>query len=222
VYWKELGMRRVWDYVSGPSTVIERIPSATTAMHRAMLIATGIGPGNAVLDLGCGAGIYFSPVRAAVGRAGRLVGVDLSTAAVRRSRERVEREGWDNVEVHHADAATDDLGEARYDAVFAMYSLSAIPDYRAAIRRAHTALRPGGRMFVADVRLVPGGRAAPLIRLLRAIYRGLAGATGDDITPAIRETFRTVALWDPRVNETTEASLPHWPPLVMLVATKRT
>lgn len=213
-------MKRVWDYVSGPSTVVERVPSAVAAMHRAMIAATGIGPGSTVLDLGCGAGVYFPPVRATIGRSGQLVGVDLSPAAVRRSRARVEREGWDNVEVHHADAATVDLGEERYDAVFAMYSISAIPDYRAAIRRAHTALRPGGRMFVADVRLVPGGRAALLIRTLRAIYRRVAGATGDDITPAIRETFETVDLWDPRDNTTTTAAQPHWPPLLMLVATK--
>jgi ubiquinone/menaquinone biosynthesis C-methylase UbiE len=212
-------MHRIWDYLSGTSTIVERLPAAKD-MHRAMLSATGIGPGDTVLDLGCGTGGYFSAIRAAIGDTGHLLGVDLSEAAVRRCRARITRAGWDNVAVEHADAATHDLGDGRYDAVFAMYSVSAIPDYRAAIRRAHTALRPGGRLFVADVRLVPGGRAGPLIHLLRATYRGLAGATGEDITPAIRETFDQVDLWDPRVNEPMTATQKPWPPLVMLVAGK--
>ncbi len=53
-----------------------------------------------------------------------------------------------------------DLGPSRFDAAFAMYSISAMPDIAAAVALAYEALRPGGRLFVADVRLVPGGRAA--------------------------------------------------------------
>ncbi|GAB3455740.1 class I SAM-dependent methyltransferase [Actinophytocola sediminis] len=212
-------MSRVWDYLSCTSALVERLPTIG-AMHRAMLGATGIGPGDTVLDLGCGTGGYFAPVLAAIGDTGQLVGVDLSQASVRRARARIARLGWSNVAVEHADAATADLGDARYDAAFAMYSLSAIPDYRAAIRRAHTALRPGGRLFVADVRLVPGGRAAPAIWLFRALYRGLAGASGEDITPAIRDTFDHVDLWDPHDNRPVAMAQRPWPPLVMLVATR--
>lgn len=209
-----------WDRVSGTHTVVERIPGAAKSMRRLMLTATGIGSGDAVLDVGCGAGSYFAPIRAALGDTGRLTGYDLAGTMIARARRRIAEQGWDNVEAHQADATTTDFGENVYDTAFAMYSLTAMPEYPAAIRRIHTALRPGGRLFVADVRLVPGGRAAPLIHLFRGMYRALAGVTGEDIRPALRAEFASVDLWDPHRNEPTAADLPHWPPLVMLVATK--
>jgi ubiquinone/menaquinone biosynthesis C-methylase UbiE len=211
-------MTRYWDRVAGTTTLVERIPGAATAMTRFMLTTTGIGPGDTVLDLGCGTGSYLGPLRAAVGAEGRVVGVDASAGMMRRATRRVEEQGWDNVELVFRDATTADLGTERFDAAFALYSLSAMADFPRVIRRVHTALRPGGKLFVADVRLVPGGRTAPLVRLFRAAYRRLAKATGRDVAPAIREVFDTVELPDGR--EFHERDLPHWPPLLMLVATK--
>jgi hypothetical protein len=103
--------------------------------------------------------------------------------------------------------------------VIAQYSFSAMPDIGAAVRRAHDALRPGGRLFVADVRLVPGGRTAPLVRLLRAAYRRLAGATGEDVLPHLVETFGSVTHVGGDGTPVENAVRP-WPPLIMLVATK--
>lgn len=210
-------MTRYWDRVAGAVSVTGRLPVARQ-MHRFMLDTTGIGRGDAVLDLGCGPGTYLAPLREAVGPGGHVVGLDASPAMLRRAERHVAREGWDNVDLVSADAATADLGTERFDAAFALYSLSAMADFPAAIRRVHAALRPGGRLFVADVRLVPGGRAAAVIRVLRAAYRRIAGATGRDVAPAIREVFDTVDLPDGRAFD--EVTLPHWPPLLMLVATK--
>jgi ubiquinone/menaquinone biosynthesis C-methylase UbiE len=209
-----------WDKVSGAHTLVERT-GAAPAMYRLMLTATGVGPGDAVLDVGCGAGTYMPPFRAAIGETGRLVGYDLATKMIARSKRRIADQGWANVEAHQADATTTDFGTECYDVAIAMYSLTAMPDYPAAIRRIHQALRPGGRLFVADVRLEPGGWTAPLVRFFRRLYRMLAGVDGADIRPALRETFGSVELWDPKRNAPTpDAPLPHWPPLVMLVATK--
>ena len=210
-------MTRYWDRVAGMHSMVGRLPVAKQ-MHRLMLDTTGIGPGDTVLDLGCGPGTYLGPLRAAVGASGQVAGLDASPAMLRRAARLVARHGWDNVDLVTADAATADLGTERFDAAFALYSLSAMADFPAAIRRVHAALRPGGRLFVADVRLVPGGRAAPVIRVVRAAYRRFARATGRDVAPEIREVFGTVNLPDGRAFD--EAALPNWPPLLMLVATK--
>ena len=210
-------MTRIWDRMSAPQSAMEHT-SAVRSMRRFILDTTGLGPGDTVLDLGCGPGIYLATLREAVGDGGHVVGLDLSPKSVRGAARRVERHGWHNVDLITADATTTDLGTERFDTVIALYALSAMVDFPAAIRRAHAALRPGGTLFVADVRLVPGGRAAPLIRLLRAIYRGLAKATGRDVAPAVRAVFETVTFPDGRAFD--ENLLPHWPPLLMLVATK--
>lgn len=211
-------MTRIWDQLSGPHVLTERMPGART-MHRIMLTTTGVRPGDTVLDLGCGAGSYFAALRQAVGAEGRIVGLDSSAKMLGRARRRVARGHWDNVELVHANATTADLGTNRFDAVFAMYSLSAMPDIAAAVHRAHTALRPGGRMFVADVRLAPGGPAAPLIRLLRATYRLVADATGDDVVPVVRDTFHTMDQVNERGEPNPSPPTP-WPPLAMVIATK--
>ncbi|MCI2422762.1 class I SAM-dependent methyltransferase [Saccharopolyspora sp. K220] len=209
---------RFWDLTSSAMGVAERLPTART-MHQAMRNATGLHPGAAVLDLGCGTGSYFEPLREAIGPEGRLLGVDSSPGMLRRARKRVHRHGWQNVDVQQADATTTDLGTAEFDAVFAMYSLSAMPDTAAATQRIHTALRPGGVLFLADVRLVPEGRAAGLVRLLRSAYRKFSHATGEDVVPHVRRTFGAIQTVDhdgrPGPDE-----LRSWPPLVMLTARK--
>jgi SAM-dependent methyltransferase len=48
-------------------------------LHAAVLDATGVGPGTAVLDLGCGAGLF---ARAAADRGARVTGIDTDPAAV--------------------------------------------------------------------------------------------------------------------------------------------
>jgi len=213
---------RYWNRVSGAHEWLERLPTVG-GFHRIMRNATGLRAGETVLDLGCGAGSFFRPLRETIGDDGQLVGVDVAPAMLARAEARVAREGWANVETRLADATDPnlpaELGAGRFDAAFAMYSISAMPDIAAGVALAHDVLRPGGRLFVADVRLVPGGRAAWLIQLLRGVYRRLAGASGDDIVPHLRDRFDTVTMID-GTGAPTERQPTHWPPLVMLVATK--
>lgn len=210
---------RFWDRTSKTIQLVERIPNVQQ-MYPLMINNTGLSEGHAVLDLGCGAGSYFDPVRAVIGDRGRILGVDSSADMLRRAQRRIAERGWNNVETELVNAATADLGDAEFDAVFAMYALSAMPDIAAVAARAYAALRPGGRMFVADVRLVPDGRAAALIRLLRSAYRRFAGATGDDVIPPVRNAFDSVQLIDGRGNPLDRPFPGPWPPLTMLVATK--
>lgn len=218
---RERGVR-YWNRVSGTTKAVERLP-VFAQWPGIMRDATGLTAGETVLDLGCGAGSFFRPLREMIGATGQLVGVDVAPKMIARAQERIEHEGWTNVEARVADATDPDLptdlGPGRFDVAFAMYSISAMPDVAAGVEVAYQALRPGGRLFVADVRLVPGGRAAGLIRFLRGVYRRVAGATGDDIVPYLRDRFDTVTMIG-RHGAPTERQPTHWPPLVLLVATK--
>ncbi|MEO6886086.1 MAG: methyltransferase domain-containing protein, partial [Jatrophihabitantaceae bacterium] len=127
-------------------------------------------PGDRVLDLGCGTGLNFPVLAAAVGPSGTIVGVDLSGQMLARAHARVQRHGWANVCLVQADAGTCDLsalfGGEPYDAVLATFSLSIIGDGPAAWRSALAATRPGGRIAVVDLAL-PVGRWSVLAPLAR-------------------------------------------------------
>lgn len=130
----------------------------------------GAAGGDRVLDIGCGTGLNFSPLRDAVGPQGAVFGVDASTAMLARARARIARNGWSNVSVHCGDAA--DLSEIvsageLFDAALFTYSLSVIGGWRAAYAHAVDHVRPGGAVAVVDLAL-PTGRArvlSPLARL---------------------------------------------------------
>jgi ubiquinone/menaquinone biosynthesis C-methylase UbiE len=128
-------------------------------------------PGQQVLDVGCGTGLNFAAVDAAIGPTGTIVGVDLSGHMLARAHARVRRHGWRNVCLVQANASRWDplalfAGE-RFDAVLATYALSVIEDGPAAWRSALAALRPGGRAVVVDLAPPVGGWAVlgPLARL---------------------------------------------------------
>jgi ubiquinone/menaquinone biosynthesis C-methylase UbiE len=139
--------------------------------------------GDIVLDLGCGTGLNFALLAGTVGPTGRVIGLDRSAAMLDVARRRVERRGWSNVSLIHADA-TDfgwtDLEVPQVDAVFSTYSMSVFDDPYAAWANVRAVLRPGGRACIVDMQ-VPTGAAtvfAPVARLACA-----AGGSDIDAHP---------------------------------------
>src|SRR5687768_15031634 len=80
--------------------------------------------GDRVLDVGCGTGLNFSLLRAAVGPDGAVVGLDASPAMLRQAEVRIRRRRWSNVDVVFADAAEPpaDLATQRFQAVLFTYA----------------------------------------------------------------------------------------------------
>jgi ubiquinone/menaquinone biosynthesis C-methylase UbiE len=184
--------RRVWNVMSGYHGGIgDRIGAPLYEMAVRHL---GLSPGQVVLDIGCGTGSTFGRLRQAVGPEGRVVGVDYSPRMLARARRRVGEQAWTNVELRRADASRESLGDGEFDAALALTSISAMPDVAGAVDLAHDALRPGGRLFVFDVRLVSEGSALTkaAIALGRLTYRTVAGFTGTDVITELRRTFATV------------------------------
>ena len=182
--------RRLWNVLAGMTPGFgERLndPVRTIALRE-----LDLRPGDAVLDIGCGAGSFFPGLRDAIGPEGRVVGIDNSPGMLRRARDLVAAKGWNNVTVLAADAGRDRLGDNEFDAAVALSSLSATADVRAAVGNAFAALRPGGRLFVFDIRLVPTSGSRLLVRALHHAYRALAGATGEDVLAELRTTFPSV------------------------------
>lgn len=118
-----------------------------------------------MIDVGCGTGASFARLVAAVGRDGRVVGVDQSGGMLAVARQRVADEGWTNVELIEAPVEEAKLPDADAAIFFFTHDLMRTPS---ALDNVTTAVRPGGRVVTAGAKrpslwLAPSALAARLI-----------------------------------------------------------
>jgi ubiquinone/menaquinone biosynthesis C-methylase UbiE len=129
-------------------------------------LAGYVGPGQQVLDLGCGTGALT--LRAAK-RGACVKGIDINPQMLEIARQRVTREGLTgNVELVEMGVAELDGEEANhYDVVMSGLFLSELNEREAAytIREAVRILRPGGLLLIAD-EIRPRGLLKRVIRIL--------------------------------------------------------
>ena len=67
--------------------------------------------GNCVIELGSGTGLNFPFLMEQIGPEDRVVGIDLTPGMLDIAQERVERSGWNNVELVQSDVAAYDFPE---------------------------------------------------------------------------------------------------------------
>ncbi|MEU9390697.1 class I SAM-dependent methyltransferase [Streptomyces sp. NPDC048324] len=157
----------------------------------------GLREGDRVLDAGCGTGRALTPLRAAVGATGVVVGVDLTPAmlqaAVRAGRDRDGR-------LLLADVAALPLRSESLDAVFAAGLIAHLPRPDENLRELARVVRPGGTLALFH----PIGRAALAARQGRTItpddlraepnLRPLLAGSGWRMTSYADEDTRFLAL----------------------------
>jgi ubiquinone/menaquinone biosynthesis C-methylase UbiE len=119
--------------------------------QEAAVDALALREGDTAVEIGVGTGLNLPWIEQAVGRRGRIVGVDLTDAMLRRAEERVRRHGWSNVELVQCDAAHYVFPQ-NVNGVVSTLALTLVPEYDAVIRRAARALAPGGRLAIFDMK----------------------------------------------------------------------
>ena len=111
-------------------------------------------PGETVLDLGCGTGLSFDQLQQGVGPDGRIIGVELSPDMLDIARQKIERNGWDNVTLIQGDAREVEI-PGPLDAVLAFF----VPEVLIsppAVTRVIDAMAPGGRLVNGGVKHAQG------------------------------------------------------------------
>jgi arsenite methyltransferase len=149
--------------VPGSSTVAERLyaPEELEGLPKGPVdLALGVGhpirharlrPGDAVLDVGCGAGIDTLLAARLVGPGGHVIGLDMTAAMVERTREHAAIAGFGWVEVREGLMEAIPLADEAVDVVVTNGALNLSTRKSRALAEMLRVLRPGGRLALADL-----------------------------------------------------------------------
>lgn len=124
--------------------------SESVQRYRArMAEVSAVGPGDRVLDVGCGLGHEAVRLARLVGAEGRVVGVDSATALIEEARRRTASSSLP-LEFQVGDVNALGYDDAAFDLVRAERVLLYLENPRTAVREMARVARPGGRIAVFD------------------------------------------------------------------------
>jgi ubiquinone/menaquinone biosynthesis C-methylase UbiE len=109
-------------------------------------------PGNRVLDLGCGIGLWCRWLAEGVAPDGCVVCLDVSLASNRVARKRMKREPQsDRVEYAVGDASAIPFGSRSFDVLFGANTLEYFADPCSYLQEMKRVVRRGGKVAVKDI-----------------------------------------------------------------------
>lgn len=109
-----------------------------------------INPGEAVLDVGCGAGVDLVVASHLVGTSGKVAGIDLIADMSERARRNLEIAGA-AADVRVAGAESIPYGASTFDVVISNGTFNLSPLKEQSFAEVYRVLRPGGRLQFADI-----------------------------------------------------------------------
>jgi arsenite methyltransferase len=110
-----------------------------------------IAPGEAVLDLGSGSGTDSFVASLKTGPEGKVVGVDMTEEQLAKARRLAEDGGFAQVEFRAGYIEKPPVDEGTFDCVISNGVINLAPDKPLVFAAAAKALRPGGRLALADI-----------------------------------------------------------------------
>ncbi len=113
-----------------------------------------INKGEAVLDIGCGAGLDTLVAAIMVGPEGGVVGLDLIPEMLNRARINLEKTSLKNVTLQEGSAEQLPFPDGTFDVIISNGVFNLIPDKEEALREVFRVLKSSGRFLLADQILI--------------------------------------------------------------------
>ena len=131
---------------------VERIYTTPDVIEQRQTIlrALALQPGERAIDIGSGPGLLACEMAVAVGRSGRICGVDVSENMLALARARRSPAGSGEIEYQEAGAHTLPYAEESFDVAVCTQVYEYVDDVPAALLELGRVLRPGGRALVLD------------------------------------------------------------------------
>lgn len=192
------GRRGTWGNLGLWRDAEEDYAGACAALARAVADAAGLRPGDAVLDIACGAGDELLLWLDGYGAA-EVVGVERDAQLAQAARRRVGSRATIAQASALGPAA---FGDARFDRVLCVDAAYHLSPRSAFLQAAWRALKPGGTLAYTDLSLQ---RASPLLRAAA----GLCGLAPQDLlsAPAQLRRLREHGFVDARLQPLDDAVL---------------
>jgi demethylmenaquinone methyltransferase/2-methoxy-6-polyprenyl-1,4-benzoquinol methylase len=113
--------------------------------------ASGVRPGNSVLDLAGGTGDLTAKFSKLVGREGRVILADINSSMLNVGRDKLRDKGLvQNIEYVQANAQYLPFEDNTFDVITIAFGLRNVTDKDMALRSMYRVLKPGGRLLVLE------------------------------------------------------------------------
>jgi len=146
---------RLEDFYRGQADDYDAFRQRLLPGRRELIESLPLAPGAIWIDLGGGTAHNLVHAGPALTALRQVYIVDLTPSLLTVARQRCHDQGWTNVTLIEGDATDVRLPAGVADVVTCSYSLTMIPDWRAAIGEASRLLKPGGAFGAVDFFVAP-------------------------------------------------------------------